>query len=171
MAKIYLLVVAIFISFNLSSQTKDLPKFDFENYNFSKAIVVEVKGKGKVQLEDDLRSWINSYFNESTLLDSKFSEDSFLISGKSLRFLKIKNLPTDLKYDIKISLRDQKYRFEVRALYYKYYTEYRIISDVDLIKDDVIKKDLLESRSIITAFINNLNSNLFRYITKENNEW
>ncbi|MBQ0739714.1 hypothetical protein J9332_36015, partial [Aquimarina celericrescens] len=78
MAKIYLLVVAIFISFNLSSQTKDLPKFDFENYNFSKAIVVEVKGKGKVQLEDDLRSWINSYFNESTLLDSKFSEDSFL---------------------------------------------------------------------------------------------
>ena len=155
MAKIYLLVVTIFISFNLSSQTKDMPKFDFDNYNFPNAIVVEVKGKGKVQLEDDLRSWINSYFNESTLLDSKFSEDSFLISGKSLRFLKIKNLPTDLKYDIKISLRDQKYRFEVRALYYKYYTEYRIISDVDLIKDDVIKKDLLESRSIITAFINN----------------
>lgn len=171
MAKVYLLVVVVFISFNSSSQTKDLPKFDFDNYNFPKAVVVDVADKDKVQLEDDLRSWINSYFNESTLLNSKLSENSFLISGKSIRFLKIKNLPTDLKYDIKISLRDQKYRFEVRALYYKYYTEYRVISNVDLIKDDVIKRDLLESRSIITAFINNLNSNLYRYITKENNEW
>jgi len=88
-----------------------------------------------------------------------------------MRLLKIKNLPTDLKYNLKISLRNEKYRLEISSLAYKYYTEYREISDVNLIKDDIIKQDLLESRQIIASFLNTLNTNLYKSITEDYNEW
>lgn len=171
MAKIYFLVLAVFLTLNSTSQSKDLPKFDFENYYFPKALVIDVKDKNQVQLKNDVRSWIKNYFTESSLIDYSYSENSFLITGKSIRLLKIKNLPTDLKYDIKISLRDNKYKFEIKKIYYKYYTEFREISNVNLIKDDIIKNDLLESRSIISSFFHDLNSNLFNTITAENNGW
>jgi len=171
MFRIYLLALGLLVSFQSESQTESLPKFEFENYSLPTALVISVKNKDEKQLKQRVQRWINSFYTDTTLLDSTEGKSEFEITGKSMRLLKIKNLPTDLKYNLKISLRNEKYRLEISSLAYKYYTEYREISDVNLIKDDIIKQDLLESRQIIASFLNTLNTNLYKSITEDYNEW
>lgn len=164
-------LILILVSLSIFGQEENIDKLKFDTYDFPKAVVIDVKNKNQASLKKKVEAWIESYFTEITLDKSSFSKNTFFISAQSERFLKVKNLPSDLKFEIKISLRDNKYRFEVTNLNYKYYTEYRQISDVNLIKDEVIKKDLDQSRSLLSTFFNNLNSDLYQFIISENTDW
>ncbi len=150
---------------------KDLPELNFDNYDFPKSIVVDVKGKNQLQLKENIQNWMKSYFSESSLIDSQFSDHTFLITARENRLLKVKNLTSDLRYQLKISLRDDKYRFEVSSISYKYYTEFRPIANVNLITDEIIKRDLLGSRSTLSSFFKDLNLALYNFIRNDQDEW
>lgn len=171
MAKLNFLILALLLSFNCMSQSKDLPEFNLTDYSFPKAVIVDIETKNKLQLKNDIQNWIDNYYSNSTLLNKSYSEHTFSVTGTSLRLLEIKNLTTELKYDIKISIRDFKYKFEITSIYYKYYTEYRRVSNVNLVKDSIIRNDLLESRSIISSFFNDLNTDLYNSLAHKNEEW
>lgn len=171
MSKFVFLVSTILISMSSLGQDKDLPELNFDDYNFPKSIVINVDDKSQAELKKDIQSWLKSYYSESSLIESTFSDQTFMITAQENRLLKVKNLTSDLRYQLKISLRNNKYRFEVTSISYKYYTEYRPIANINLINDDIIKRDLLNSRSIISAFFNDLNSNLFDDLKNDSDNW
>lgn len=171
MSKYIFLALMIFITTSSISQNKDLPELNFETYDFPKSIVVNVEGKNQLQLKSKIQNWLDNYYSESSLLNSKFSDQAFTITAKENRLLKVKNLTSDLRYQLKISLRDNKYRFEVSSISYSYYTEFRPIANVNLINDEIIKRDLLDSRSTLSSFFKDLNLALFNSIKKDQDEW
>ncbi|AFU67170.1 hypothetical protein P700755_000100 [Psychroflexus torquis ATCC 700755] len=157
---------------NLSlSQTTELPSFNFENYEFPKVVVVDVKEKKAKVIRDKTQSWIDSYFTKEQLIGSENSEGTLVVKAVSKNLLSIKNLSNDLIYTLKISFRDQKYRLEISQISYNYYTEIRRITPLNLKTDDAIKKDLVKSQPILTSFFNDLNLNLYNSILKDNDEW
>lgn len=171
MSKFIFLLLTILLPISSVGQDKDLPELNFDNYNFPKSIVINVDDKSQAQLKAKIQNWLKDYYSESTLLESKFSDQAFLITALELRILEVKNLTSDLKYHLKISIRDHKYKLEVSSISYKYYTEYRPIANVNLIKDEIIKQDLLDSRSVITAFFSDLNSDLYDYVKNDRDDW
>lgn len=171
MSKFIFLTLTLFISVNSISQDKDLPELDFDDYDFPKSIVVNVDGKSQLQLEAQVQNWVDDYYSETSLLDCEFTEHNFSITARENRLLKIKNLSSDLIYELRIYLRDNKYKLEITSLKYKYYTEFRPIENVNLIKDDIIKSDLLDSRSTLSSFFKDLNYNLFNSIRNEQDQW
>lgn len=171
MSKVIFLLLAISTSVSSISQDNDLPELKFDDYDFPKSIVVNVEGKSQLQLKDKIQNWVDSYYSESSLLDSSFSDQTFRITAIENRLLKVKNLRSDLKYNLKISLRDNKYRFEVLSTSYSYYTEFRPIANINLITDEIIKADLLDSRSTLSSFFKDLNLELYNFIMNNQDEW
>lgn len=171
MSRYIFIALSFFISMHSLSQESDLPQLSFEDYELPKAIVVDVESKSKTQLRSHIENWLDDYYTDSTLIESRFSDQTFMITAIETRLLKVKNLPCDLKYQLKISIRDYKYRFEITSLHYKYYTEYRSIANVNLIKDDKMKSDLLESNSVLSSFFNDLNNELYNSITNNQDDW
>jgi len=164
-------IFALVISTSSIAQTPELTKLDFKTYDFPRAIVIEVPGKDKSNLKDNINTWIKNYFSKSSLIKSEFKNDAFTVEAKENRFFEIKNLPTELHYKLKLSLKDNRYRFEVTSLSYKYYTELYLINNINLIKDDVIKNDLENSRKLLSNFFNALNLELYKYINSKDQDW
>jgi hypothetical protein len=157
---------------NLSlSQTTELPSFNFENYEFPKVAVVDVKDKEAKVIRDKTQSWINSYFTKEQLIESENSEGTLVVNAVTKNLLSIKNLSNDLKYTLKISFRDQKYRLEISQISYKYYTEFRRITSLDLKISNTIKKDLVKSQPILTSYFNDLNLSLYNSVLNDIKEW
>lgn len=171
MQKLSLLFILLMISLSSSSQNEELPEFNFENYSFPKAVVVNVENKTQEELKKQLDNWVSMYYDNSTLKEKKFSNNTMLISGQARRLLKVKNLTTDLFYHLKISLRENKYRMEISSISYKYYTEQIDISNINLIKDKIIKRDLEESKTVISSFFKDLNLEFYRFLSNTNEEW
>jgi len=166
-----LIIFLFFLSITSMAQTEELSQLDFETYDFPRAVVVKTPGKDKSYLKSNIEMWIEDYYTESSLLNNKFKDDTFTIEAKEDRFFEIKNLPTELHYELKLSLKDNRYRFEVTSLSYKYYTELYLINNINLIKDDVIKNDLENSRNLLSNFFNALNLELHKFISSNNQDW
>ncbi|NEV94080.1 hypothetical protein G3567_07960 [Psychroflexus sp. YR1-1] len=171
MSKIHLLALLVLISIHSFSQSEDLPRFDLENYELPKAIIIQTETINKAELKVNIQNWLDGYYSESELLKCQYSEDTFYITALAHQLLEVKNLTTDLKYQLNISLRDGKYKIEVTSLKYKYYTEYRTIANISLIQDEDIRRDLENSRSQISIFLNELNQALVKFILKDSEDW
>jgi|AntRauTorckE5430_2_1112549.scaffolds.fasta_scaffold67552_1 hypothetical protein len=153
------------------SQTTELPSFNFENYEFPKVVVVDVKDKEAKVIRDKTQGWINRYFTKEQLIGSENSEGTLVINAVTKNLISIKNLSNDLRYTLKISFRDQKYRLEISQISYEYYTEFRRITSLSLRTDNAIKKDLVKSQPILTSYFNDLNLNLYNSVLNDNDEW
>ncbi|WP_019039320.1 DUF4468 domain-containing protein [Psychroflexus tropicus] len=165
------LILTLLTSVASVAQTPQIPKLDFETYDFPRAVVVKTPGKDKSYLKSNIEMWIDNYFTDTSLINSEFENDTFRINAKEDRFFEIKNLPTELHFQLKLSLKDNRYRFEVTSLSYKYYTELYVINNINLIKDDVIKNDLENSRNLLSNFFNALNLELYKYINSNDQDW
>ena len=153
------------------SQTTELPSFNFENYEFPKVVVVDVKDKEAKVIRDKTQGWINRYFTKEQLIESENSDGVLFVNAVSPNLLSIKNLSNDLKYTIKISFRDQKYRLEIMQMSYKYYTEFIGITPLNLKTDNALKKDLVRSELILTSFFDEINLSLYNSILNDIDEW
>lgn len=171
MTRIFFTIITVVFTLNSASQTEDLPKFDFDDYKFPKSVIIDVESKDKNELKASIKNWLDNNFTETSLIQSNYTEDTFTITAIEKRLLKVKNLTSDLKFHLNISLRDHKYRLEISSISYKYYTEYRPIANLNLINDEIIKNDLLDSRSTLSSFFRDLNLDLYAYIKNTSQDW
>jgi hypothetical protein len=152
-------------------QEDKLAQLDFDAYNFPKAVVINIENNSESFLKERIQNWIDTQFTETSLIETRFQDNTFYIRALSERLLKVKNFPSDLKYNLKISFRDGKYRFEVTSISYRYYTEFLEIANINFIKDEKIRKDLDQNRPLLSSFFNTLNSNLYQFIISKNSDW
>ena len=171
MNRFFFILFSFLFALNFKAFSQDLPLLDFENLNFPKSIVISAEGKTEAELKSKVETWINSSFTEANLLEHTFENDQFSVTAFENRIIKVKNLTCDIKFDLKISIRNNRYRFEVSSLSYKYYTEYRPIANIDLIKDSKIRDDLIANRSIIGSFFNSLSASLYSKILDQSDDW
>lgn len=161
----------LFFMFTSVGQTDTSPQFNFDDYGFPKSIVNEINGMRASEIKSQTQSWIDSFFSEEQILNLNTLETSIELTAKAYRLISIKNLTTDIKFKLKISFRDNKYRLEISSLYYKYYTEYIEVSNIKFIKDELIRKDLEESESSFETYFNDMNTDLNKYIRSQDSSW
>lgn len=161
----------LFFIFTSTGQTNSLPQFNFDDYRFPKSIVIEINGVNASEIKNQSQSWIDSFFSEDQIINWQTSERGIELTGKAYRLISVKNLTTDIKFDLEISFRDNKYKLELTSLYYKYYTEYIEVSNIKFIKDELIRKDLEQSKSSFETYFNDMNTDLYMYIRSQDNSW
>ena len=152
-------------------------------------IVVKTEGKTKEELYKKTIEWINKNYNKpSEVIKAQIENDYIRFQGVSKDkycFTNIFTMCSDIRYEIEVSFKDGKYKFEVLKLedYYKDTKGFGSWSEVKY-KDSwthfkntgEVRKMYADNVKQITAFFDGLNKNLYDYIYNQNetaksNDW
>ncbi len=152
-------------------------------------IVVKAEGKTKEELYKKTIEWINKSYNKpSEVIKAQVENDYIRFQGVSKDkycFTNIFTMCSDIRYEIEVSFKDGKYKFEVLKLedYYKDTKGFGSWSEVKY-KDSwthfkntgEVRKMYADNVKQITAFFDELSKNLYDYIYNQNetaksNDW
>ena len=152
-------------------------------------IVVKTEGKTKEELYKKTIEWINKNYNKpSEVIKAQIENDYIRFQGVSKDkycFTNIFTMCSDIRYEIEVSFKDGKYKFEVLKLedYYKDTKGFGSWSEVKY-KDSwthfkntgEVRKMYAENIKGITSFFDELSKNLYDYIynqheTAKQNDW
>ncbi len=168
-------------------------EFSITDEGLSKYVIAETKGHSKEELYNKTIEWINrSYKNPKEVIKSTIPNDYIRIEGYSDNVFKRQaiggTIPTGLRYQIEISFKDDKYKFEVIGIEMKntLFPSYSSspFTVLNLAKgNEYVRKKSGEFRNSyknvgdIPLFFDRLNAQLKTYIesgvsdNKSNNDW
>ena len=113
-----ILILLVFASFNLKAQETE---FKFTKEGFTDYVVNSIEGKTAQELYNKTLDWINvTYKNPNSVIKAKIENEYIRIEGVSSKLLCVKTLGlltcNDAKYQIEISFKDGKYKFDLIKL-------------------------------------------------------
>lgn len=163
-----ILFLAIIISVFGFSQNISPTKYEITKDGFTDYIVSEVPGKTKEEIYTKTLEWINkNYQNPEKVIMGKVENDYIRIEGIESNLFCIPADCQDGKYQIEISFKDGKYKFDVISLHQK-------ISDWIVVDFNQNKSFYFDSNGLkkkfdkyqsIPAYFNTLNKSLSDYIS------
>lgn len=182
-----LVLIVLFVS---SISYSQIEKFEFTSEGFTDYLVVPCIGKTKEILYQKTLDWIaKTYNNPKEVIKAKIDNEYIRIEGASENLICISSIITncyDSKYQIEVSFKDDKYKFDVTKI------EYFIIPDsyslggwFPLSIDDTsgfynkkgkLKKAFKEVPESVSSYFSDLNFDLNLYIEskeviKKKNDW
>ena len=178
MRKLILLLTLFTITLNFAQDNKF---FQLDKNGISDFVVTEVPGKTKEELYNQTLNWINkTYKNPDKVILGKVENDYIRIEGYSDNIYVLNTLGsenrTDSKYQIEISFKDGKYKFDVIEL--KYTASgfgWLDIPFSNFYKKDGEKKAMFKFSDKIPQYFNDLNKSLLNYIEGKSeqlkNDW
>lgn len=178
MRKLILLLTLFTITLNFAQDNKF---FQLDKNGISDFVVTEVPGKTKEELYNQTLNWINkTYKNPDKVILGKVENDYIRIEGYSDNIYVLNTLGsenrTDSKYQIEISFKDGKYKFDVIEL--KYIASGYGWLDIpfsNFYKKDGEKKAMFKFSDKIPQYFNDLNKSLLNYIEGKSeqlkNDW
>lgn len=198
--KYYIVLLFVAISNNVFSQDvasiqTPPPKESVEKFTVDKEqeltdfLVVSCEGKTKEELYKKSIEWINKTFNKpSEVIKAQVENDYIRFQGVSKNEYCYHNLVTmcsDIKYEIEVSVKDGKYKFDVLDLQKGDKDKYGIINwgDAKFKKswmyfkgNGEVRKMYAETMPKIANYFNILNQSLYDYIYSQNeaakkNDW
>lgn len=152
-------------------------------------IIINCEGKTKEELYKKTIEWINKNYNKpSEVIKAQVENDYIRFQGVSKNEYCFHNMLTvcsDIKYEIEVSFKDGKYKFDVLELSNSYQGSYGITKWSELNfanswthfkKDGEVRKMYSETLPRISGYFNNLNKSLYDYIynkneTAKSNDW
>ena len=178
MRKLILLLTLFTITLNFAQDNKF---FQLDKNGISDFVVTEVPGKTKEELYNQTLNWINkTYKNPDKVILGKVENDYIRIEGYSDNIYVLNTFGsenrTDSKYQIEISFKDGKYKFDVIEL--KYIASGYGWLDIpfsNFYKKDGEKKAMFKFSDKIPQYFNDLNKSLLNYIEGKSeqlkNDW
>jgi hypothetical protein len=177
-----LLLSMIFVSLSVYCQSVSDSLFVFDSNGFNSFVITKVPNKTQSELFKKTIDWVAvGYKNPKEVIKAQIDNDYIRIEGSSETLVCLNILLKEYcpaKYMIEISLKDGKYKFEVISLeYYISPSQYsrggwmslRIYDNKTVLKSSgeikAIYKYMPEN---FTAFFNNLNRELFNFLSSSN---
>lgn len=180
MKKLILLFITL-ISFSLKSQNSE---FTIDDNGLSKYVVTSIPGVNKETSYKKAIDWINKKFNTPEKNIKGTIENEYIrieaVSYSAMRFSGIGgNISKPIKYQLEISFKDDKYKFEVSELLEENYMFPQfsnnpfILLDLSKLNTAVRKtngefKNIYSNANDLVVYFNFLNLKLKDYITNTN---
>ena len=161
-----------------------------KDVGLSPFIIVKTEGKTKEELYKNTIEWINKSYNKpSEVIKAQVENDYIRFQGVSKEKYCWDALVTfcnDIRYEVEISFKDGKYKFEVLSLEDYHVTGasgLRVWGKINykdswthFKKDGEVRKMYAKNVQQITAFFDGLNKELYDYIYNQNetaksNDW
>lgn len=144
-----------------------------------KYLVIKIDSLKSEKLYDKSEKWIKNYYkNPEEVIDTKSENEFIRITGVKTSGLYIGSVVYDIKYNIKISFKDEKYKFEPLSVSYRSqkfsngWIEFDLNNGSMFFKksDQPIKK--FENFTIeIPGILNAINQELLTYLKSTEDEW
>lgn len=167
--------IILFLAFSLFAfgQTEQAYKFEYSETGINDFIVTKVEGKSTKEIYTKTINWINeTYKNPDIVIKMKIENEKVRINGIASDLLFVRKMSFNLDYVIEISVKDNKYKFELISLTAtEQQTDYKKI--LNFKTDSKLIKNFGDSPNKIENYFNGLNENLKNYILneKKNNDW
>ena len=193
---IFLFITAFNTSLVFGQDATPLQTPSPSNFTITKAeglspfIIVKTENKTKEELYKKTIEWINKNYNEpSEVIKAQVENDYIRFQGVSKDkycWTNMMSFCNDIRYEIEISFKDGKYKFEVLNLEHYHVTGasgirswYKVDykdSWTHFKKDGEVRKMYVDNIVQITSFFNGLSKNLYDYIYNQNetaksNDW
>ena len=160
-------------SFFAFGQTEKAEKFEYKETGINDFIVTKVEGKSTNEIYNKTINWIKeTYKNPDIVIKMRIENEKVRINGVASDLLFVRNISLNLDYVIEISVKDNKYKFELISLTAtEQKTDYKKIPNFKT--DSKLIKNFGESPNKIENYLNGLNESLRIYILsdKKNNDW
>lgn len=173
--KKFIKLVTLFLAFSLFAfgQTEQAEKFEYSEAGINDFIVTKVEGKSTNEIYNKTINWIKeTYKNPDIVIKMKIENEKVRINGIATDLLLVRKMSFNLDYVIEISVKDNKYKFELISLTAtEQKTDYKKIPNFKT--DSKLIKNFGDSPKRIENYLNTLNESLKKYILGENknDEW
>ena len=177
MKKLILLVTLFTITLNFAQDNKE---FQLDKNGISDFVVTEVPGKTKEELYRQTLNWINkTYKNPDKVILGKVENDYIRIEGYQSDMFCMASNCQEGKYQIEISFKDGKYKFQIFELKQNVGSYNWVAVDFNSNKDFYFDNNGLKKKfqrySEIPQYFNDLNKSLLNYIEGKSeqlkNDW
>ncbi|WP_284463987.1 DUF4468 domain-containing protein [Chryseobacterium sp.] len=177
---------------SLSSQNQQVAtQFTItKNNGLTEFIVVNCKEKAKEDLYQKTTEWINKTYNKPGEVIKASVYNNYIrfqgVSKDKYCWTNLMSFCNDIRYEIEVSFKDGKYKFEILELEHYAVTGasgHRVWSKVNykdswthFKKDGEVRKMYVDNIKNIAGYFNNLNNDLYDYIYNQNeaakqNDW
>lgn len=169
------IILFLFFTLNVFAQNE---KFIFNKDGLSEYVVVKVDSISENELYSKTLNWVKeTYSKPEQVIDATIENESIRFTGRS-NFFRIYNAFGDfkdypVKYTIKISFKDGRYKFEVLSMTVEHESvNYSDIPSKIYKKNGELLKWYKDTPQKIEDFFNQLNNSLKGYIiNKEKSDW
>ena len=172
MKTILLPILITFLSINTFSQansTTNNEKFEYSENGLNDFIITPIKEKTKDIIYAKTINWIKeTYKNPDIVIKMQIENEKVRINSIARDLVKVKGFSMDLDYVLEISIKDNKYKFEISSLLYDGKTDYKKLPNFKT--DQKLLKNFGDSAINIENYFNSLNQNLKNYILGNSNE-
>jgi hypothetical protein len=157
-------ILILVFSFQTFGQSEHPEKFEYSANGINDYIVTNVEGKFANDIYDKTINWIKeTYKNPDKVLAMKIENEKVRINGIASDLLSVKNMSFSLAYIIEISIKDDRYKFDLISLVTTDSgTDYKKIPNFKT--DKKLVKNFGDSPQKIENYFNGLNDSLKNYI-------
>lgn len=175
MKTILLPILIILLSINTFSQvnsTTNTEKFEYSEIGLNDFIITPIKEKTIDFIYDKTINWIKeTYKNPDIVIKMQIENEKVRINSIARNLVKVKGYSMDLDYVLEISIKENKYKFEITSLLYDGKTDYKKLPNFKT--DTKLLENFGNSAINIENYFNSLNENLKNYIlgNTNDNDW
>jgi hypothetical protein len=178
MSKILILTISLFTSLFFYGQTD---KFKYDQTGLSEFVITNVDNLDNKTIYKKTVNWIkDTYKKPDVVIDAEIEDESVRFTGVTSKKVEVYSdfgelLFYDIKYTIKVSTKDNKYKFEV--INFQLLDCYWIANFKKPINEEIYKKDGSIRKKwknfpkSIENIFDNLNEDLKKYILKSQDGW
>jgi len=166
-----LFTVISFIALGQKVEGFQTETFQYSEVGLNDYVVTNVDSTTKEELYSKTLNWIKeTYENPDLVLKMKIENEKVKIVAVA-ELLKVKNSLMNLSYELEISFKDNKYKFEIISLLYDNKTDYKNIPNFKT--DKKLIKIFGTTAVDIENYFNELNESLKNYISgkTKKSEW
>ncbi len=172
--------ILFIIAFSVIGQINCQVKFKYSPSGMDpNYIVVNVDSLSQSELYKKSNNWIKNYYqNPDEVIDTKSENDFVRFTGIKQSAFKIGKLYIDVKYTIKVSFRDGKYKFEPIMAEYQPVSEYRtgwlafdLENGSDYFKNGKPIEKFKAYTTEITKIFDELNVSMHSSINSKDDDW
>lgn len=166
-----LFTIISFIAFGQKGEVLQTNMFQYNEAGLNDYVVTNVDMTTKEELYSKTINWIKeTYKNPDLVLKMKIENEKVKIDAVA-ELVKVKNSRVNLSYELEISFKDNKYKFEIISLLYDSKTDYKKIPNFKT--DKKLLKNFGTTPVDIENYFNGLNESLKNYISgkTKKSEW
>lgn len=165
-------ILIMLLSINTFSQvnsTANNEKFEYSENGLNDFIITPIKEKTKDYIYEKTINWIKeTYKNPDVVIKMQIENEKVRINSIARDLVKVKGFSMDLDYVLEISIKDNRYKFEIATLLYDGKTDYKKLPNFKT--DKKLLKNFGDSAINIENYFNSLNENLKNYILENSND-
>ncbi|WP_127845400.1 DUF4468 domain-containing protein [Psychroflexus aestuariivivens] len=163
-----ILLVIAFLGTVFCSLAQDQSQFEYQSSGLSSFVVTDVNDKPASQLFSETKHWISEQKKtyQFEVID-EVGDKIIQLSGEAKDVIIYKNYTSNLKFNLEIAFKNNRYKFEISDLQYEYYNSYYDLPNINNPNQPELERHFENAKIDLPEFFNKLNKSLKKSMDKQ----